>query len=176
MPLKIAQEIPQTPSAILTSPPDPETPLHLPGPWRVNEALDYRVAARAVAARSTPRWYASLVVRTVALVAVVVLLLGALVVAFITRRDRDDARETADRLQSLSEFELRGLASTLVANHQDIAKALPLRPLADGLQAAFDPRYSGTAILWRDLIPLAIWTVIGSVLAVRYMRSQSRKA
>ena len=57
---------------------------------------------------------------------------------------------------------------------QDIAKALPLRPLADGLQAAFDPRYAGTAILWRDLIPLMIWTAIGSVLAVRYLRSQSR--
>ena len=27
---------------------------------------------------------------------------------------------------------------------QDISKALPLRPLADGLQAAFDPRYGGT--------------------------------
>lgn len=75
-------------------------------------------------ARSTPPWYASLVVRTVALVAVVVLLLGVLVVAFITRRDRDDARATADRLQELSEVELRGLASDLVANHQDIARAL----------------------------------------------------
>jgi ABC-2 type transport system permease protein len=58
---------------------------------------------------------------------------------------------------------------------QDLAKALPLRPLADGLQAAFDPRYTGTGILWRDLIPLAIWTVIGSVLAVAYLRSLSRR-
>ena len=52
MPLKIAQEIPQTPASTVTSPPDPETPLPLPGPWRVNEALDYRVAARAVGAVS----------------------------------------------------------------------------------------------------------------------------
>jgi ABC-2 type transport system permease protein len=59
---------------------------------------------------------------------------------------------------------------------QDIAKALPLRPLADGLQAAFDPRYGGTAILWRDLIPLLIWTAIGAVLMARYLRALTRTA
>jgi ABC-2 type transport system permease protein len=58
---------------------------------------------------------------------------------------------------------------------QDLAKALPLRPLADGLQAAFDPRYGGAAILWRDLIPLMIWTAIGSALMIHYLRSLSRK-
>ena len=74
--------------------------------------------------RVAPRWYASLVVRTVTLVAVVVLLLGAAVVSFITRRDRDDARRTADRLQALAEAELRGLAAELIADHQTIARAL----------------------------------------------------
>jgi ABC-2 type transport system permease protein len=59
---------------------------------------------------------------------------------------------------------------------QDIAKALPLRPLADGLQAAFDPRFGGTAILWRDLIPLLIWLAIGSVLMTLYLRSLNRRA
>ena len=38
---------------------------------------------------------------------------------------------------------------------QDVSKALPLRPLADGLQAAFDPRYGGTGIVGDDLLTLA---------------------
>jgi len=58
---------------------------------------------------------------------------------------------------------------------QDISKALPLRPLADGLQAAFDPRFGGTGILWRDLLPLAIWTVLGCALMSRYLRSLARR-
>jgi ABC-2 type transport system permease protein len=58
---------------------------------------------------------------------------------------------------------------------QDISKALPLRPLADGLQAAFDPRYGGTGILWRDLLPLAIWTLIGCVLCGRFMLSLAQR-
>ena len=58
---------------------------------------------------------------------------------------------------------------------QDISKALPLRPLADGLQAAFDPRYGGTGILWRDLLPLAIWTAIGCALMSRHLLSLSRR-
>jgi len=58
---------------------------------------------------------------------------------------------------------------------QDISKALPLRPLADGLQAAFDPRFGGTGILWRDLLPLAAWTLIGCVLAGRFMLSLAQR-
>jgi len=59
---------------------------------------------------------------------------------------------------------------------QDISKALPLRPLADGLQAAFDPRFGGTGILWRDLLPLAAWTVVGCALMSIYLRSLARRA
>jgi ABC-2 type transport system permease protein len=59
---------------------------------------------------------------------------------------------------------------------QDVSKALPLRPLADGLQAAFDPRFGGTGILWRDLLPLAAWTVVGCVLMTGYLRSLARRA
>jgi ABC-2 type transport system permease protein len=59
---------------------------------------------------------------------------------------------------------------------QDIAKAMPLRPLADGMQAAFDPRYGGTAIMWRDLGPLIVWLAIGAGLMVVYLRSLSRRA
>lgn len=58
---------------------------------------------------------------------------------------------------------------------QDISKVLPLRPLADGLQAAFDPRFGGTGILWRDLLPLAIWTGVGCALMSSYLRSLARQ-
>ena len=59
---------------------------------------------------------------------------------------------------------------------QDISKALPLRPLADGLQAAFDPRFGGAGIIGSDLLTLAIWTVIGFALMRRYLASLAKAA
>lgn len=59
---------------------------------------------------------------------------------------------------------------------QDISKALPLRPLADGLQAAFDPRFGGTGIVTNDLITLAIWTLIGVALMRHYLSSLAKRA
>jgi ABC-2 type transport system permease protein len=59
---------------------------------------------------------------------------------------------------------------------QDIAKAMPLRPLADGLQAAFDPRFGGTGIVAGDLLTLAIWTLIGVALMRRYLTSLAKAA
>lgn len=59
---------------------------------------------------------------------------------------------------------------------QDVSKALPLRPLADGLQAAFDPRFSGTGLITGDLVTLAIWSVIGIVLMRTYLSSLSKAA
>jgi ABC-2 type transport system permease protein len=59
---------------------------------------------------------------------------------------------------------------------QDIAKAMPLRPLADGLQAAFDPRFTGTGIVTADLVTLAIWSVVGLALMRTYLSSLSRAA
>jgi ABC-2 type transport system permease protein len=59
---------------------------------------------------------------------------------------------------------------------QDISKALPLRPLADGLQAAFDPRFGGAGIVANDLLTLAIWTVIGFALMQRYLTSMAKAA
>jgi ABC-2 type transport system permease protein len=59
---------------------------------------------------------------------------------------------------------------------QDIAKVLPLRPLADGLQAAFDPRYGGTGIVTGDLVTLAIWGVVGVALMRRYLTSLAKAA
>jgi ABC-2 type transport system permease protein len=59
---------------------------------------------------------------------------------------------------------------------QDVAKALPLRPLADGLQAAFDPRFGGTGIVGNDLITLGIWAVVGIALMRRYLTSLAKAA
>jgi ABC-2 type transport system permease protein len=59
---------------------------------------------------------------------------------------------------------------------QDIAKAMPLRPLADGLQAAFDPRFGGTGIVAGDLLTLAIWTLVGFALMRRYLTSLAKAA
>jgi ABC-2 type transport system permease protein len=59
---------------------------------------------------------------------------------------------------------------------QDIAKAMPLRPLADGLQAAFDPRFGGTGIVTGDLLALAIWTLVGFALMGRYLGSLAKAA
>ena len=59
---------------------------------------------------------------------------------------------------------------------QDISKAMPLRPLADGLQAAFDPRFGGTGIVTNDLVTLAIWTLIGLALMRRYLTSLAKRA
>jgi ABC-2 type transport system permease protein len=53
----------------------------------------------------------------------------------------------------------------------DVAKAFPIRPLADGLQYAFDPRTGGAGLNAHDLQTLAIWTVIGIVMMLRFLRS-----
>ena len=66
----------------------------------------------------------SLVARTVALVAGVVLALGAAVVLWITAEDRRESEAEARRLEGLAEQELRDLAADLVREHQGIARAL----------------------------------------------------
>ena len=51
-----------------------------------------------------------------------------------------------------------------------IAKAFPIRPLADGLQYAFNPHTTGVGFNGSDLRTLAIWTAVGIFLMVRYLR------
>lgn len=53
---------------------------------------------------------------------------------------------------------------------RSIADVFPIRPLADGLQYAFDPRTHGSALKASDLETLAIWTVVGIVLMLRFLR------
>lgn len=52
----------------------------------------------------------------------------------------------------------------------DIARLFPIRPLADGLQHAFNPFVHGAGLVGGDLRTLAIWTAIGIFLMVRFLR------
>jgi ABC-2 type transport system permease protein len=51
-----------------------------------------------------------------------------------------------------------------------IAKIFPIRPLADGLQYAFNPRTTGAGLKGSDLESLAIWTAVGIFLMIRFLR------
>jgi len=51
---------------------------------------------------------------------------------------------------------------------RDIAQYLPIRPLASAMQAAVDPRLNGGRLWeWPDLLIVAVWGVIGTVVAIR---------
>ncbi len=52
----------------------------------------------------------------------------------------------------------------------DIAKVFPIRPLADGLQYAFNPHTAGAGFNGADLRSLAIWTAGGVFLMIRALR------
>jgi ABC-2 type transport system permease protein len=53
---------------------------------------------------------------------------------------------------------------------RDLASVFPIKALADGLQYVFDPRHHGTPVNGGDLRTLAIWTVIGVWLMIRFLR------
>ena len=50
---------------------------------------------------------------------------------------------------------------------QEVAKLLPAQPFVDALRIAFDPNTVGSGFAGADLLKLAIWGVVGLVLAVR---------
>lgn len=52
----------------------------------------------------------------------------------------------------------------------DIANVFPIRPLADGLEYAFNPHTAGAALNGHDLRTLVIWGVIGVFLMLRFLR------
>lgn len=57
----------------------------------------------------------------------------------------------------------------------DIAKAFPLRPLADGMQHAFDPRTTGLGFVGHDLAVLALWVLAGALIMRRSLRALSAR-
>jgi ABC-2 type transport system permease protein len=63
-------------------------------------------------------------------------------------------------------FPTNGMPKALI----DIANFFPIRPLADGLQYAFDPRIAGSGFNGKDIRTLAIWTVVGIFLMLRFLR------
>jgi ABC-2 type transport system permease protein len=52
---------------------------------------------------------------------------------------------------------------------KDIAALFPIRPLADGLQHAFNPFTTGSGFSGQDVLTLAIWTVIGTLMMLRFL-------
>ncbi len=53
---------------------------------------------------------------------------------------------------------------------EDLAKLFPIKPLADGLQYAFNPHTTGIGLKTVDAISLAIWSAIGIYLMLRFLR------
>ena len=51
-----------------------------------------------------------------------------------------------------------------------IAGIFPIKALADGLQYVFDPRHHGAAISGQDIKVLAIWTVVGVFMMLRFLQ------
>jgi ABC-2 type transport system permease protein len=52
----------------------------------------------------------------------------------------------------------------------DIAGIFPIKALADGLQYVFDPRHHGAGFDGASLRSLAIWTVVGIYLMLKFLR------
>lgn len=58
----------------------------------------------------------------------------------------------------------------------DIASFFPIRPLADGLQHAFNSNTTGAGFKGSDLESLAIWTAVGIFLMFRFLRQPQDEA
>jgi ABC-2 type transport system permease protein len=69
-------------------------------------------------------------------------------------------------------FPTNGMPKALV----EIAKIFPIRPLADGLQYAFNPYTTGAGFNGQDLRTLAIWIAIGIYLMLRFLRRPEGEA
>jgi ABC-2 type transport system permease protein len=58
----------------------------------------------------------------------------------------------------------------------DIAAAFPIRPLANGLQTAFNPFSRGAGVVGSDVRTLIIWAVVGIFLMLRFLRRPQGEA
>jgi len=63
-------------------------------------------------------------------------------------------------------FPTAGMPKALV----DVANFFPIRPLADGLQHAFNPFTTGAGFDGQDLRTLAIWAAVGVFAMLRFLR------
>ena len=60
--------------------------------------------------------------------------------------------------------------NTLPKTLRSVASAFPIKALASSLQYAFDPLHHGAAFDWSSLRTLVIWTAVGTVLMIRFLR------
>jgi ABC-2 type transport system permease protein len=56
-----------------------------------------------------------------------------------------------------------------------VANVFPVKPLANSLQMAFDPSTAAPGIVWHDVLRMAVWTIVGGVLAARFLRHELRR-
>jgi ABC-2 type transport system permease protein len=61
-------------------------------------------------------------------------------------------------------------ADSLPSALKSIAGVFPIRALANGLEFVFDPRHHGAGLNGSSLRVLAIWTVIGVAMMVKFLR------
>jgi ABC-2 type transport system permease protein len=52
----------------------------------------------------------------------------------------------------------------------DVANVFPIKPLANGLQYAFNPHTTGAGFNATDVRSLLIWTAVGTFMMIRYLR------
>jgi ABC-2 type transport system permease protein len=57
-----------------------------------------------------------------------------------------------------------------------VAELFPIEHLANGLQVAFDPRTTGSGIVWSDLLVLGGWLLAGVWLAGGFLRAELKRA
>jgi ABC-2 type transport system permease protein len=67
-------------------------------------------------------------------------------------------------------------ASDMPKSLNNIAQFFPIRPLADGLERAFNPFTAGAGFSGQDLVTLAIWTAVGIFLMIRFLRQPQGEA
>jgi ABC-2 type transport system permease protein len=56
-----------------------------------------------------------------------------------------------------------------------LANLLPVKPMTDALQYAFDPRTHGPGFAGHDLLVLGIWTFVGIRLMMGFWRTETRR-
>ena len=115
------------------------------------------------------------IVATVVLGATAFTALGIGIVRWLPSAD------TAGPLQAAIVFPLAFISGVWFPMHDapgwldHVSRMLPLRPLADALQTAFAPATTGSGFDAGDMLSLALWTVAGGWLMIRFLRSTAAR-
>jgi ABC-2 type transport system permease protein len=123
-----------------------------------------------VRARTLPAFAAAVVLGSAAFTA-----LGIAVVRWLPGAD------SAGPMQAAIVFPLAFISGVWFPMHDapgwldHVSRMLPLRPLADALQTAFDPGTTGAGFAGGDLVSLALWTTAGGWLMIKFLRSAAAR-